>query len=463
MSVADSSSSRPGEQCVARAITEALSENPGLEAVTIDRARQSIALATLGRADIPRLTERINHAFEEALDSQEESQCGLLAGRGDCTTCTHSTSDVQQGKVTISHEADSTTISRVTCPTAPSFWRWRHIPLPKVVPREVEVPEDEHGINEWKAQMLAAVLCGVLGLVAWFLRGNELASVGTFLLSYLAGSWFAAQDVWERLRKGAVDVHFLMIAVAVGSAAIGAWGEGATLLFLFSFSGALEHFAMGRTQREIRALFRDAPKTGTVLDAQGHEQEVQLERLRPGLRLLVKPGAQFPIDAEVLKGHTASDESNLTGESAPVEKRVGDKVLAGTINLWGAVEVLALRPAAESALQKIIHLIRHAQRQKAPVQQFTDQFSTYYTYFALGLSLLMFFVWWLVLDYPAFVASEEHNSAFYRTMTLLVVASPCALVLSIPSAVLAAIAWGARHGVLFRGERPWKSWRRLTR
>jgi Cd2+/Zn2+-exporting ATPase len=119
--------------------------------------------------------------------------------------------------------------------------------------------------------------------------------------------------------------------------------------------------------------------------------------------------------------------------------------------LWGAVEVTVLRPAAESSLQKIIHLIKSAQQQKAPSQRFTDQFSTYYTYFVLGLSLAMFFVWWLAFHLPAFTSSGELRSAFYRTMTLLVVASPCALVLSIPSAVLAAIAWGARHGVLIRG------------
>jgi Cd2+/Zn2+-exporting ATPase len=157
------------------------------------------------------------------------------------------------------------------------------------------------------------------------------------------------------------------------------------------------------------------------------------------------------VDGEVLKGGTAADESNLTGEATPVEKAVGDHVLAGTINLWGAVEVNVLRRASESALQKIITLIREAQHQKAPSQRFTDRFSTVYTYLVLALSLAMFFVWWLAFGLPPFASSEAMRSAFYRTMTLLVVASPCALVLSIPSAVLAAIAWGARHGVLIRG------------
>ena len=275
-----------------------------------------------------------------------------------------------------------------------------------------------------------------------------------YIAAYLAGGWFTVEEVWERLQKRAIDVHFLMLAVAAGAAFINAWAEGATLLFLFSFSGALEHFALGRTQREIRSLFREAPKVATVLDEQSREREVKVEQLRAGMRLLVKPGAQFPVDAEVAKGKTAADESNLTGEAAPVEKAIGDTVLAGTINLWGAVEAVVLRPAAESSLQKIIRLIREAQHQKAPAQQFTDKFGSYYTYFVLVLSFAMFFVWWRGFHLAPFAVAKgqlESQSAFYRTMTLLVVASPCALVLSIPSAVLAAIAWSARHGILFRG------------
>jgi Cd2+/Zn2+-exporting ATPase len=161
-------------------------------------------------------------------------------------------------RITIRHEADSTTIARVTCPTAPKFWRWRDIPFPKIVQRDVEFLEDEHDVDEWKPQLAAAVLCGVSGLAGFFLKDPSW-SVGAYVVAYLAGSWFTAQEVWERLRQRAIDVHFLMLAVAAGSASIGAWGEGAMLLFLFSFSGALEHYAFGRTQKEIKSLFREAP------------------------------------------------------------------------------------------------------------------------------------------------------------------------------------------------------------
>src|SRR4029077_8859840 len=173
---------------------------------------------------------------------------------------------------------------------------------------------------------------------------NPRLSASGFLLAYLAGGWYTAQEVWERLQKRAIDVHFLMLAVAAGSASIGAWGEGATLLFLFSLSGALEHFALGRTQREIRSLFREAPRFATLIGEDCHERQIQVEKLQAGMRLLIKPGEQFPVDSELVKGQTAADESNLTGEATPVEKTIGDQVLAGTINLWGAVETLVLRP-----------------------------------------------------------------------------------------------------------------------
>ena len=439
-----------GGQCLARSVLGALTEEPTLEAVTIDRARKTISVATLGRADVPKLTERISATVQRSQQPDAKHRCTLLASAGDCLDCVRPLTDLERQRITIRHDDASTTIARVTCPTAPSFWRWRDIPWPKVVQRDVEFYEHAEEIDEWKPQLAAALLCGVLGLGAFFFRAQPFTVVLS-LLAYLTGSWYTAQEVWERLRKGAVDVHFLMLAVAAGSASIGAWGEGTTLLFLFSLSGALEHFALGRTQREIRSLFHEAPKVALILDEQGREREVPVERLRPGMRLLVKPGAQFPVDAEIVKGQSASDESNLTGEATPVSKGIGDTVMSGTLNLWGAVEALVLRPVAESSLQKIIHLIKEAQRQKAPAQQFTDKFGTYYTYSVLGLSLVMFFVWWLVFGQAPFARQGAPHSAFYHAMTLLVVASPCALVLSIPSAILAAIAWGARHGILFRG------------
>ena len=445
---------QPGaDPCLARSVVEALAEEPTLEAVTIDRAHQKISVATLGRTDVAKLTERITTQFQTAQSADAGQACSLLSGAGDCRSCDTPLSEVERKRITIQNDGPTTTIARITCPTAPKFWRWRDMPFPKVVPRDVEFLEHVGEIDEWKAQLAAAILCGVFGLTGFFLGrfGFHTPAIVSFVVACVAGGFYPAEEVWERLQKRTIDVHFLMLFVAAGAASIGAWAEGATLLFLFSLSGALEHYALGRTQKEIRSLFRDTPKVAMVIEAQGQEREVKVEQLKPGMRLLIKPGEQFPVDGEIARGNTAADESNLTGEATPVEKKIGDNTLAGTINLWGVVEVFVTRPAAESSLQKIITLIREAQQQKAPAQVFADKFSTMYTYGVIGLSFAMFFVWWLGFGLQAFKSTVESNSAFYRTMTLLVVSSPCALVLSIPSAVLAAIAWAARHGILFRG------------
>jgi Cd2+/Zn2+-exporting ATPase len=448
---------RPSETgCLARSVVDTLAAEPALEAVTFDQARQKISVATLGKTDVEKLTARITEKIRVTQENEGRT-CSLLEGADDCSVCDAPLSESERKQITIKREGDTTTIARMTCPTAPTFWRWRDLPFPKIVPRDVEFLDeaghiDEH-INEWKTQLAAAVLCGVFGLSGFFLGrfGQPTFSILLFAAAYLAGGFYPAEEVWERLQKRAIDVHFLMLFVAAGAASIGAWAEGATLLFLFSLSGALEHFALGRTQKEIRSLFRAAPKFATALDENGREREVRVEKIVSGMKLLIKPGSQFPVDGEIFKGSTAADESNLTGEATPVEKKTGDSVLAGTINLWGAIEMTVTKPAAESALQKIIGLIKNAQQQKAPSQQFTDKFSAAYTYFVLGMSFVMFFVWWLGFHLIPFKSVIEEHSAFYRTMTLLVVSSPCALVLSIPSAVLAAIAWGASHGILFRG------------
>jgi Cd2+/Zn2+-exporting ATPase len=441
------------EPCLARSVAEALAEEPSLEAVTIDPAREKISVATLGRADVERLTQKVSARIHSVQAADVHHECSLLHGQSNCLVCDMPLSEAERGKITVKCEGGSTTIARVTCPTAPKFWRWRDLPWPRIEPKTIDIPDEDdhdHPADEWKWQMAMAILCGAFGLIAAFGVPVQFKVAG-FILAYLAGGFFPAEEVWERLQKRVLDVHFLMLAVAIGAACIGAWAEGATLLFLFSFSGALEHYALGRTQKEIRSLFRDAPKTAITLDLRGNELTVAVEKITAGMRLLIKPGEQFPVDAEIAKGETAADESNLTGEAAAVEKKIGDLALAGTINLWGAVEVIATRPAAESSLQKIINLIREAQRHKAPAQRFADKFSTYYTYAVLGLSLAMFFFWWQGFKLAPFTSTVESHSAFYRTMTLLVVSSPCALVLSIPSAVLAAIAFGARHGILFRG------------
>jgi len=317
----------------------------------------------------------------------------------------------------------------------------------------------DHGAHEsaepsWQLLLASAVACGIFTVAGVYFHrqpGTQDLAHAAYAAAYLCGGWDAALDTFERLKKFRLDIHFLMLAVAIGAAAIGAWWEGATLLFLFSLSNSLEAMAMARTEREIRSLLRDAPETALVIDGDGREYELPAEQLTAGLIIRVLPGEQFPADARVATGESAADESSLTGESLPVDKGPGDAVFGGTLNTWGTLTATVLRPPSESAHARIIRLIRDAQASKAPSQRFTDRFGTGYTLGILGLSLAMFLVWRFAFGLPAFVSEPGKPSAIYRAMTLLVVCSPCALVISIPSAILTGIAAGARRGILFRG------------
>jgi Cd2+/Zn2+-exporting ATPase len=308
---------------------------------------------------------------------------------------------------------------------------------------------EEHG---WPWLLASAAVCGLAtlaGIMAERAGAPPNVATGIYAVAYIAGGWEAAIETYGKLRRLRLDIHFLMLAVAVGAALIGAWWEGAALLFLFSLSGALEAMAMARTEREIRSLFREAPKQALLVE-NGATREVPVSALKTGATIRILPGEQFPADGRVTSGESASDESTLTGESVPVDKGLGDTVFGGTLNTWGVLEAEITRPPGDSAHDRIIRLIREAQASKAPSQRFTDRFGTTYTVGILGFSLAMFLWWHFVAGVPAFT-DHGTKSAFYRAMTLLVVCSPCALVISIPSAVLAGIAAGARRGILFRG------------
>ena len=410
-----------------------LQAQPGVAAVRVNPADRKVSIATLGSFDAAQLDSHIT----EVLRAIEHK---LAAGGKGPTSA---------AGFVIKQSGDTTTVERPTCVTAPGFWRWTDYEL-----ADDEGQDDHTHGDEWRLLSALAAVCGVLGLAAFAagrMGGSGLLVTTLYSGALLAGGWDAAVDSWANIRKRKLDIHFLMLAVAVGAVSIEAWGEATLLLFLFSASGAMEAFALDRTQREVSALLNTAPKLATVIGPDGEERVVKAEELQVGDRMLVKPGDMFAADGEVVKGQSSSDESTLTGESVPVEKTVGTHVFSGTINLAGVLEVRVERLASESTLQRIIRLIKTAQKLKAPSERFTDKFGGSYTLLVLGLTTAMFLVWWQGFGLPAFRNEPGQFSAFYRAMTLLVVASPCALVLSIPSAILAAIAWGAKHGVLFRG------------
>jgi Cd2+/Zn2+-exporting ATPase len=310
--------------------------------------------------------------------------------------------------------------------------RWRNRPVPPT-------------IRDFRVMLVLAGICGLSTLSGFVLQHAGFSGttiVLPFVVAYLAGGWFATQDFWHALKRGKIDIQFLMIAVALGALFVNAWTEGGTLLFLFSLSNALEQFANYRTRKTIDSLLKTAPKQ--ALRREGHTWiEVSIEQVKRGDELLVKAGELFPVDGIVIEGATSADESALTGEAIPTPKRIGDSVSGGTLSIDGQSVIRVSRELEESALSRILSLIQIAQQQKAPAQRFTDSFSRYYTWFALSLAAVVFAI--LLLQ------QRSMADAFYRAMTVLVVASPCALVLSIPSAILVAIAAGARQGILFRG------------
>lgn len=287
----------------------------------------------------------------------------------------------------------------------------------------------------------------LLGLLGGYAVGRyELFGLQNTLwaVAFLAGGVPSAVKATRSLfQERKLDVDLLMVVAALGAASVGQAGDGAILLFLFSLSNALQSWAMNRTRRAIEALMTLYPEGANVLLPDGSEQWKPLEALSPGDILVVRPGERFAADGVVVEGYTDVDESALTGESIPVDKKPGDPVRSGTLNGHGVVRVRVERPASESTLAKLIKLVESAQASKSRTERFAERFEGPYTIAVLLSAPVVFLV-------AHFVFGLEAAQAWYRAMTFLVVASPCAVVIATPAAVLSAMAAGARAGALFK-------------
>lgn len=327
----------------------------------------------------------------------------------------------------------------------------------------------EGGVFGPNSELIFALASGAV-LAAGFAIEKLLAApawlpMACYLAAYSFGGWFTLREAIENLRQKRFEIDTLMLVAAAGAAALGAWAEGALLLFLFSLGHALEHYAMGRAKRAIEALAELAPRTALVRRGDGGLSEVPVEDLVIGDTVVVKPNERLPADGFVVVGRSSIDQAPVTGESVPVDKEpVPDRaqaaarpdrlsaqhrVFAGTINGPGAIEIAVTRLSTDTTLAKVVKMVNEAETQKSPTQRFTDRFERVFVPSVLVLVAILLFAW-VVID-------EPFRDSFYRAMAVLVAASPCALAIATPSAVLSGVARAARGGVLIKGGGPLES------
>ena len=295
-------------------------------------------------------------------------------------------------------------------------------------------------------ELLFSIFSGLLLLIGWlgglFLSFPLLLSTAFYVAAYLFGGWDIFRHAWHAIRERHFDTDSLMIIAALGAAVLGEFAEGALLLFLFSLGHSLEERALDRARAAVRALADLAPKTA-LIRRDGREQEIPVESIQLEDIVIVRPGVRIPVDGVIIDGDSAIDQSSVTGESLPVDKTTGDTVFTGTINGEGALEVKVTRLAKDSTLARVMKMVEEAQAQKSPTQQTVEKFERVFVPAVLMLTAL------IIIVPPLF--GFPFRESFLRAMTLLVAASPCALALGTPAAILAGIAQAARNGVLVKG------------
>lgn len=264
-----------------------------------------------------------------------------------------------------------------------------------------------------------------------------------YILAMLTGGYFIARKGLMALRTLSLDMNFLMTVAVIGAAIIEEWLEGATIMFLFSVANILQNYTMNRARNAIRSLMELSPNE-VVVRRNGREESAPVEEIQIGERIIFRPGERIGLDGRVTEGTSYVNQAPITGESMPVEKKPGDIVFAGTINQKGSLEVEVTHAYKDTTLSKIIHMVEEAQAQKAPSQSFVERFSRYYTPSVIGGAALVAIVPPLAFGYPFGVW-------FYRSLVLLVIACPCALVISTPVAIVSGLTAAARKGILIKG------------
>jgi Cd2+/Zn2+-exporting ATPase len=327
--------------------------------------------------------------------------------------------------------------------------------------KEESQTSSHHSHPSNKTELFFALFCGIFLLIG-FLIEQLLAfptwvSLSSYIISYFFGGYFISIEASKKIIKGGFDIDFLMIAAAAGAAYIDKWPEGALLLFLFSLGHALEHYAMDKAKKSIEALGKLSPKTA-LLKKDGALKEVAIKDLRINDIIVVKPNTKVAADGVIINGSSSVNQAPITGESMPVDKtfmeygpnspsfdEIDKKhiVFTGTINGDSSLDVLVLKLSKDSTVSRLIKMVSEVETQKSPTQRLTKKFEKWYVPLVILVVVLLCFAY-LIID-------ESFNSSLYRAITVLVAASPCALAISTPSAVLSGIARAAQKGVLIKG------------
>lgn len=374
-------------------------------------------------------------------NSSEAALVELTVGGMDCAACAAAIEkavgplpgvrevrvDVMKGSVRVARDGHrgQADIARAIRGAGYTVQKDAKAPAPSLVPRA------------WTAG--GSGLLMALGLVA----GEPPLAIPLLVLSAAAGAWFVVPRGIRALRVGSFDINLLVILASLGAMIIGEWGEAAAVMFLFAIAQLLETWAMGRARRAIQALMQLAPSEASVR-RDGSLMTVPVSTVKPGEVIVVRPGERMPLDGIVLAGESAVDQSTITGESLPVDKDAGDEVFAGTINGHGALDVRVTSHAEDTTLARIMHAVEEAQATRAPTQSMVDRFAKVYTPAVVGLAVL-------VAVLPPLVAGADGGTWLYRALTLLVIACPCALVISTPVTIVSGLTGAARAGVLIKG------------
>ncbi|MDI3341795.1 MAG: heavy metal translocating P-type ATPase [Sphaerobacter sp.] len=441
----------------AELLLDTLTQHHGIGAVALDAERRELRIrydpATISRATVQQIADRVGVQLGERFH-----RCVFALNGVSCRGCGGAIEHRLRGREGIIWSSANPASRRLAVEYAgtpeqlPEITRAidrAGVQVHGAVGTTGRAPQPEEEETWWQRyHLVVATTATLVFLVSGWLLGRlglipPAVQTGLYVLTYLAGGFYATRQAIASLLQRSVDIDLLMVLAALGAATIGGWVEGGMLLFLFSLGNTLEHYALDRTHRAVRALMELSPPDALVV-RDGQEIHVPVEELIIGDTVIVKPGERIPIDGRVLAGESAVDQSPITGESLPVGKRPNDPVFAGTINGHGLLRIQVERLAQESTLAKIVRIVEEARSRKSRTQHFTDAFEGAY---AIGVIVASA----LVVIIPVVFLGRDFHEMFYRAMTLLVVASPCALVISTPASILSALANGARRGILFKG------------